>query len=231
VEQLAGTVVATTIAGQDVRFFVVDPADIIQRWHARGAFYEAEELAIIAEFFPRGGVFVDIGSNVGNHTIYVCKYLHPTQAILFEPNPPAIAILRINLALNGLQRLVDLTHLGIGLSDAAGRANASTPPRNLGGARLHMARDGEGLTLARGDDVLLQRRVDFIKIDVEGMELRVLKGLAATVARWRPPMFIEVENGNAAGFAEWLAANGYAIVRSHRRYAANENHMVVPAGR
>lgn len=225
---MAGTVWSQTFLGNEVQFFVADPHDLIQSHHANGKFYEVEELAIIAQFFPRGGVFVDIGANVGNHVIYVGKYLHPAQVIVFEPNPAAIPILRINLALNYLERLVDISHVGVGLSDAPARARAHVPPGNLGATRMQVNDEPDGLPLIRGDDALVGRRVDFIKMDVEGMEMRVLDGLTKTVAKWRPLIFIEVENGNVDAFREWLRSTDYVTARTYRRYQANENYMVVP---
>ena len=223
-----GTVCSGVVAGREVFFFVVNRQDEIQRHHAYGQFYEIEELEMIAQYFPRGGVFVDIGANVGNHTIYVCHYLHPMQVIVIEPNPVAIPILKINVALNGLQRQVDLSHLGVGLSDAPGKARACVPLDNLGGTEMHMTEEPDGLPLIRGDVILLQRRIDFIKLDVEGMEMRVLTGLAGTIAKWRPPMFIEVDDNNAAAFHAWVKTYNYVAVRKHRRYQTNENHMVLP---
>lgn len=110
-----GSIVFTNISGRDVRFFVKNSQDVVQSHHARGEFYELEELNIIAEFFPRGGVFVDIGANVANHTIYVCKFLRPTQVVLFEPNPEAISLLRANISLNDITHVVDCSYLGVGL--------------------------------------------------------------------------------------------------------------------
>lgn len=223
-----GTICSEVVAGREVHFFVVNRLDEIQRHHTYGHFYEIEELEIIAQYFPRDGVFADIGANVGNHTIYVGNYLHPMQVIAIEPNPAAIPILKINVALNGLQRLVDLSHLGVGLSDAPGRARAIVPLDNLGGTEMHITEESEGLALIRGDDILLQRRIDFIKLDVEGMEMPVLAGLVGTIAKWRPPMFIEVDDHNAAAFQEWVRTNDYVAVRRYRRYDTNENQMVVP---
>jgi FkbM family methyltransferase len=225
---ISGTVWSQTVLGKEVQFFVADPHDLIQSHHASGTFYEVEELAIIADFFPRGGVFVDIGANVGNHAVYVSRYLYPAQVIVFEPNPAAIPILRINLALNHLERLVDLSHVGVGLSDAPARARAHVPPGNLGATRMQVNDEPDGLPLIRGDDALAGRPVDFIKMDVEGMELGVLRGLTSTIAKWRPRMFIEVENGNVATFKEWLRAAGYVAECTYRRYEANENYMIVP---
>jgi hypothetical protein len=98
----------------------------------------------------------------------------------------------------------------------------------LGGTRLSIAEEAGGLPMIRGDDILMQRRVDFIKIDVEGMEMAVLAGLVGTIAKWRPPMFIEVDISNAEAFQEWIRVHGYVTARKYRRYPTNENYMVVP---
>jgi FkbM family methyltransferase len=223
-----GSVCSAIVTGREIQFFVVNKRDEIQQHHAQGQFYEAEELEIIARFFPRGGVFVDIGANVGNHIIYVGNYLHPMQIIAIEPNPVAIPILKINVALNGLQRLVDLSQLGVGLSDVPRWAHALVPLDNLGGTVMNIVEGSEGLPLMPGDDILLRRRVDFIKMDVEGMEMPVLAGLAGTIAKWRPAMFVEVENRNADAFHAWIGAHDYVTACRYRRYPANENFMVLP---
>lgn len=227
-ERLDGAIVSQIIFGQLVHFFVTNENDQIQKSHVRGMFYELDELKIIAEFFPRGGVFVDIGANIGNHSIYVCKFLHPVQVIAFEPMPAAMAILRHNVALNGLQRLMDLSQLGVGLSESAARAVPVSSPNNLGGTHMRLTDDESGLRLMPGDEVLQHRRIDFLKIDVEGMEMRVLRGLSATIARWRPTMFVEVDQLNAENFSGWLRAHDYVVQRSFRRYARNENHLIMP---
>lgn len=91
--------------------------------------------------------------------------------------------------------------------------------------------DADALRLVRGDDLLQRRRVDFIKMDVEGMEIRVLHGLAETIARWRPVMFIEVDQGNTNDFEDWVLRNDYVAVRRFRRYPENENYMILPVER
>jgi len=225
-----GTIVSTTVSGREVQFFVADKGDLIQGRHLAGEFYENEELAIISSRFPRGGVFVDIGANIGNHAIYVAKFLFPSQIILIEPNPPAIAILRVNIAINNLQGLVDLSHIGVGLSDVPGAATITLMPTNLGGARMSASNAPDApLRLVRGDDILFGRRVDFVKIDVEGMELQVLNGLSKTLEKWRPVMFIEVEEAHSAEFLSWVAAHGYQVADRSRRYERIENYLIAPA--
>ena len=223
----AGQVVRSVIWGEPVYFTITNPRDTIQRQHYAGQFYEPEELEIIRQWCQPGAVFCDIGANIGNHAIFALKFLRPAEVILFEPNPVAIAVLLSNLELNGVMDRCDLAHLGIGLSDheTAGMSVVA-PGRNLGAGRL--VHTGGTLEVRRGDNMLAGRHVDFLKIDVEGMEIGVLEGLAATIAASRPKIFVEVDRTNRAAFAAWSKANGYAARARFRRYRANENFLMVP---
>lgn len=227
--QWPGVITSRVINGCRTTFFVTDCSDEIQRYHARGEFYETEELSIVSEYFPRNGVFLDVGSNVGNHAIFVSKFLHPSLVVVIEPNSVAIDILRINIALNGLESVVDASHLGVGFSDAVATASAHTPMGNLGATKLYVHDVADGpLPLVRGDSILHGRRVDFVKIDVEGMELHALRGLATTIEECRPAMFVEVDDANATEFHGWLRDQHYTAVRTYRRYDVNENYMILP---
>jgi len=225
----AGQVVRAVIDGKPVFFTLTNPKDVIQKEHLAGRFYEPEELAIIRKYCPKNAVFADIGANIGNHSLFALKFLGIKKLIPFEPNPVAIAVLTANLGLNGELARCDLAHLGLGLSDKAqgGLAMAvEKPNKNLGGGRLV---EGGDLQVIPGDQALAQSKVDFIKIDVEGMEMQVLGGLADTLARCRPVIFIEVDDTNRADFLAWVAANGYEVATTFRRYPVNENFLLQPA--
>lgn len=227
-----GVICSSEIDGRAVKFFVSNRVDHIQQHHLKGEFYEQKELMLIAEYFEKGGVFADIGANVGNHSLYVGLFLAPTAIIPFEPNPAVLPTLRINLLLNRLSHIADGTHIDVGLSDKSGYAKVIMPDtRNLGGAKLQSADDTGTIQLMQGDLALGDRKVDFIKIDVEGMEMRVLAGLAMTIKRCRPKLFIEVDNSNMAAFSEWVTNNEYCVVERFRRYVENENYMVIPQER
>lgn len=225
-------VVRSSIWGQPVFFTVTNPKDAIQRSHRQGQFYEAEELELIRQHCPPGATFVDVGANIGNHTLFALKFLHAARAILFEPNPTAIEVLVSNLTLNGVIERCDLRHLGKGLSDrAADGLQMQVPDGNLGGGRM-VAGDGGGLSVIPGDQVLADVQVDFLKMDVEGMEMQALAGLRDTIARCRPLMFIEVDRANRDAFAEWMASVDYAPRARHKRYRLSENFLIGPkAGR
>lgn len=223
-----GQVVRSVIGGKPVFFTLTNTKDVIQKEHLAGRFYEPEELEIIKKHCPKNAVFADIGANIGNHSLFALKVLGVKKLIPFEPNPVAIAVLTSNLGLNGELARCDLSHLGFGLSDKAQDGLAievDKPNKNLGGGRLV---EGGDLQVIPGDQALAKEAVDFIKIDVEGMEMQVLGGLAETVARCRPVFFIEVDEANRAAFLAWVEDNRYEVAATFRRYPVNENFLIKP---
>lgn len=220
-----GAVVDTVIEDRPVRFFVNDDSDLIQGFHLRGTFFEADELELIAPYVPAGCIFVDIGTNVGNHTLYALLYMGAARVIAFEPNPVALRVLELNVILNGLADRVKI-HT-VGLSDKSGKVVLKLPYANIGGAWLEESDKGT-LQIEVGDELLAGEPVGFIKIDTEGMEMSVLAGLGETVRRTRPVLFVEVANENIDAFNAWCEAAGYRVENSYRRYPTNVNFLVLP---
>lgn len=226
--RVPGTFVEAIVAGQRIRFFVHNPADIIQSHHMKGEFYELEELTLMSRYMTAHTRYLDVGANVGNHVLYLCRILGLRQVTVVEPNGPAMAILRINLALNDLEDRVDTSCLGYGLSDQPGQGDMAGPQDNLGGTRFVEFGTGP-FKLITGDGLLGDRDFDFIKIDTEGMEIRCLRGLENLVRRCRPALFVEVENGNVAEFLQWCGVHGYGVREKFRRYLSSENYLVTPS--
>ena len=211
--------------GRVYRFRVDDVRDAIQRALIAGDFYETPELELIARHMPQGATVLDVGANVGNHTVAFVALTGAKRVIPVEPNPRAIGLLRENLALNGVD--ADLSLLGVGLGSRPGRAGVRVEDRhNLGGATLA---EGAGeIAVVRGDDVV-RERVDFIKIDAEGMELDVLRGLERVLREHRPVLFVEILNAQVEAVDAWLAERGYRVVEVFRRYEANVNRLYAPS--
>lgn len=218
------------IDGQPVRLATDMERDPIQRCHREGRFYEPEELLLMRDHLPEGGTFLDIGANVGNHSLYAGLFCKARKIIPFEPNPLAYRLLILNIVMNDLQGHTVFDYVGYGASDVDREGFAMTERhKNLGAAKMV---PGEGkIATLRPDDFLHDETPDFIKIDVEGMEMDVLRGLQKTIRRTRPVLLVEVDRENIHAFADWRLANGFALPASIKHYADNRNFLAVPEER
>jgi FkbM family methyltransferase len=138
--------------------------------------------------------------------------------IAFEPNPVPRAILARNLKRNGIAN-VELH--GSGLGDEEGELQLFVPHVNSGeGSFTRPSDDAAGdyvaCPISVGDAVIGARCPRVIKIDVEGFEAHVLRGLAGTLARGRPLIVMEMIAGHLERDGQspdqlcaWLAGLGY----------------------
>ena len=227
VTYLPGMIVYSPFYGRPVQFFVRNVADTIQNHHVTGRFFELPELQAVHRHFPKGGVYLDVGANVGNHVLFVALAELTDKIIVIEPNPDAIALLQANLRLNELT-FVDRSFLGVGLSDVEVQAElVKPPPNNLGEAFVRDNPKGQ-IRLVTGDSLCAGRAIDFIKIDVEGHEMRVLAGLEQVIAANRPVMLVEVDRANREAFDAWVGARRYEVAESFKPRVENENLLVRP---
>ena len=97
---------------------------------------------------------------------------------------------------------------------------------NRGATRLVHAAAGAVKTAPL--DELIAGAVDFIKIDVEGMELEVLAGAARIIAASRPKIMIEVFRSQLPRFDAWLRQYRY-VVRQQFDYVHAVNYLIEPA--
>ncbi len=212
--------------GETFRFYIDNPFDLIQRCFLKDRFFEAAELAFVENWVAPGANMVEVGAYVGNHVVYYSRFMRPRSIIVLEPNPAAISLLRRNLAANAVTN-ADLSRLGI----AAAGATASyelvcASASNRGATRLRHAAGG-AVQSAPLDD-LIAGPVDFIKIDVEGMELEVLAGARGIIAGSRPKIMIEVFRQQIPRFEQWLGLNQYRVARQIE-YVHAVNFMIEPA--
>lgn len=152
---------------------------------AAGVPYEHLFLRWVAAFMPPGRRIVDVGANIGNHSIYWA--LRGAQVDAFEANPVTVDLLRRNIERAGAQ--VKVHPVGLGASNTQA-ALVEGRPGNLSGQRLAVG--AGGIEVRALDESGIDP--DFVKIDVEGMEPAVLQGARETLRRCRPVLMIEAND-------------------------------------
>jgi FkbM family methyltransferase len=207
-----------------VNFFINDESDEIQRQNARGKFYEIDELQRISGSVGKGARILDIGANIGNHMLFFAKIMQAAIVVPIEPTPRGARHLRENAELNFVKN-VDFSFLGRAFGAGPGRGRLIEPEGNLGGSRIRSEGGGE-IEIIDADSALGAREFDFVKIDVEGSEIDVLKGMPKLIARCKMQMYVEVNEYNETRFHEWLRGTKYKSLWTHKRYRANQNYFL-----
>jgi FkbM family methyltransferase len=175
---------------------------------AANGLYEKENLQLLLRLLHKfeQPVVLDIGANIGNHTLAFATVAARVHA--FEPVPHIHALLRRNVEQNAL---ANVTLHALALSDHDGEATIHmVKAGNFGASGFDQrGNDTEAVQVQkrRGDALLAElgvNRVDLLKIDVEAHEVYVLRGLMETLRRdlpcitmeWNDPLTIERLNGS-----------------------------------
>ncbi|HEY3394207.1 MAG TPA: FkbM family methyltransferase, partial [Lacipirellulaceae bacterium] len=210
--QSSEEIVKVSCAGKELTFFAPDGDDHIQRvLKSDHRLYEESALIDMLSRKLKRGIVIDVGANIGNHTVFFGKLLD-RRVIALEPYEPAFRVLDRNVELNGLSEKVTL------LQKAAGRKSSRgeiTPPpeHNWGQARVRATGSGP-VEVMRLDDLAIPGPVALIKIDVEGMEADVLKGAWRLLKRKRPVLYVEAQTPtDYATLRRLLRPIGYQMVR------------------
>jgi FkbM family methyltransferase len=170
-------------------------------------FYELDLLENMRARVHAGGLCVDVGAHLGNHTIFLAK-ICGMRVLAFEPQPDIYELLVKHVELNGVGDRVKTFNMALG--EVAARGNMTRPlVDNTGGARLELD-DGGSVEIATLDQLVGDQTVDLMKVDVEGFELEVLKGGKRTIARDKPVIYCEAVDAQARKTLDvYLAPRGY----------------------
>jgi len=196
----------------EAKFYVPNyPIDYIQSVIVNyKTFYENDILEELKSYIKKNSIILDIGANIGNHSIYWAKKTDAKRIYSFEPVHDTFKILKKNIEINGLIDKVKI--FNIGLSDE--KINGSITnyfPDNIGATQIKQDSNGN-LLLDKLDNIKLgEDTIDFIKIDVEGHELYALQGARETLITFKPIIFIEIFEVNQIKVHEFLENLGYRL--------------------
>jgi FkbM family methyltransferase len=202
-------------------------------WYAKGT----NEMPIqnaLAEYLKPGDTFFDIGANVGFFSLIAARLVAPSGRVFsFEPVPANAAAIRRNAALNHFSH-IKVTEAAVG--DSAGEIELILT-RHPGGASIMPDTPSPDVTgrirvpMVQIDALVHAGTVSvpsFVKIDVEGAEHAVLRGMEQTARAHHPIIVCELDDasieavqGKVAGVQELLHTWGYEVRQLDRAYATD----------
>lgn len=174
--------------------------------------FSAGEADLFRQAVRRGWTVVEVGANIGAHTLMLARQVGPQGVVYaFEPQRIVFQALCANLALNSITNVHCRQEA---LGESAGTINVRPldyqRENNFGGLALGGSR-GEPVPLVTLDSFELPQ-CQFLKIDVEGMELNVLKGASQTIERCRPILYVENDRSElSAPLIEHLLSRSYRL--------------------
>lgn len=220
----ASKVVALSVANVPYSIYLPDlDSDYIQgKIATTQAPYELEMLDDIRSRLSAGDRVLDVGANIGNHTLYMAS-VTGCHVVAFEPNVELADALAHSVQLNALGAQVAIKTIGLGRETAHGSFKEQLSS-NLGAQSIEV---GQGhITIRALDELDLQRPVKLMKIDVEGMELAVLEGGVGLIAQDRPLIYVECMTVDEFKVIEkWMVTQKYTYWDT---FNSTPTHLFIP---
>jgi FkbM family methyltransferase len=189
--------------------------------------------AIVAHLRP-GDVLYDVGANVGFLTVIGARHVGPTGHVYaFEPVPDNADLVRRNAERNGLS---NVTVVEKAVSDTSGRGELVLAEYSGGAALSTATRPPDATTTISVELVTIDDAVStampppaLVKIDVEGAEIDVLRGMADTIRKHRPTIVCEIDDATQAAYdvkyracVDFVLAAGYDVTPLEDSYPGGE---------
>ena len=202
-------------------------------WKALTRQHHQELRSQFRPFVPTDGVVLDVGAHAGQFTKLFAAMVPQGHVHAFEPGSYALSILR---TVKTFRKLSNVTIHACGLGDSSQVKALNVPIKKSGsiGFGLSFIDDSqqterravtEDVAIRRLDEVVAEhdiRRIDFIKVDIEGSEMRMLVGAREALTRFSPALYIELVNGHLARRGDsieeltgYLGDLGYGPVGDH----------------
>lgn len=175
--------------------------------------YSEGEVNLFRQVLRPGDLALDVGANIGVHTVPMAQFVGERGAVLaIEPQRLAFQMLCGNAALN---QLLNVWCHNVAVGEAPGTIVVPIldprKPNNFGGLGLGGFQQGESMPVIRLDDTPTPT-CRLIKIDVEGMELQVLRGATQLIERSRPVLYVENDKlDRSAELIRYIHSIGYDL--------------------
>jgi FkbM family methyltransferase len=202
--------------------------------------HHKEMVPVFARFVPKGAVVLDVGAHAGQFAKIFSRLAGPTGRVYaFEPGTYARSILRIALHMN---RVRNVAVVPMGLGAAPSLATMTIPVKRKGSygfglshlGRIDRAGEARQEAIAVTTiDAFAQEvglsRLDFIKADIEGWEMQMVRGARETLRRFRPTMMLEMVPQHLARAGDDLATAWASLeALGYRAHTLSPSGELVP---
>jgi FkbM family methyltransferase len=206
--------------GQPPPRIEVTPREMVSRTIFLFGTFEISETRLVQALLRPGMTFLDVGAHIGYYSVIGARLVGETGRVYgFEPGGETRAHLEANVARNGFRNVEIHAEA---LAETSGQVGfyPSTLASNQGISSIVAPSDGRAAAITVPSITLddfasrLDRRIDFLKMDIEGAELQVIRGGRRVLSEPNaPPMIFEAHD--LAPVAEALSELGYRIRRLH----------------
>lgn len=204
---------AVTLTHRDQKFslFISPYNGFIDKHIFLYGVYEPFMLDLFSVYLKKGGAFVDIGANIGQHSMYAASIVGETGVVhAFEPIPAIYNQIQDSVRENHFENIINIHNVALGEHEKEEQLYVS---KNVGGSSLvNNDETKEIITvhIRNGDEQLASvKHIDVIKIDVEGYEYEVLSGIRKSLLTHKPTLFIEF---SGEFYAKQNTAHGQKIL-------------------
>ena len=189
--------------------------EIMESTYKEGNLCEYHMLDWMERNIPRGGVWIDAGANIGNHTLPFA--LWADKVIAFEPMQVNADLLMFNVAHFDRRSKVLVIQEGVGREEGYASAKLGGTGKNCQWELTPGEGCEAGIAIAKIDSHVRDTDdVRVIKLDVEGMEQDALAGAMRTIRRCLPELFIEIwDEAVLADITATLAPLGYVLTERY----------------
>jgi FkbM family methyltransferase len=189
--------------------------------------FEENELSLCKQYIKEDSIVLDIGANIGLHSLSFAELAPSGCVVAFEPSLATFELLVKNV--NGKS---NISPVNLAITDTGGILDFFQASDNAYSSLVDTKRKGivkvSKVPCMKTDDVvdaLQLRRVDFIKIDVEGLEHNVLKGMEKVIAKYHPVIFCEIYQGKASNPEPDVTVR-YLLDREYSAYVMRDGKIV-----
>lgn len=203
------------VRGRDATYMALETDMYIGQSLIRYGEYCEAEIIVLKQLLQPGDYVAEIGANLGAHGVRLAKHIGPNGRLFaVEPQPVIFQAMAATMSLNSLSNVECWPYA---LSSEPGTLSMPTfdyaKNQNFGGISMLDLPEGTlSVPVHRFDDVYSYDQLNLMKIDVEGMELDVLKGAANSIEKHRPRIYIENDRKEGSqALIQWLFDAGYQL--------------------